>query len=481
MTHGILSMNPPDEDGRRAFFLLIKNDGPVQVRPSGEGIITLPALYDLANDNHLSHLWIHPSCGIEINTPLGDEMKDFDWLPNWKFDQSVADRLGQNTLISFYGRRQFRPYESTIHPTATGLRRSYNLYIIFLEHVLWDWPKYMAPAQLLGLIHELEGKLTVQISGSPSGVGMRYLRRIEARHENWFVAPQANLQDIPFAEGAKPLIWRRLPDLWELTEATHLVAFDKNAAFPRAAVEEIFGVGEPFRTNGTNAYIERGLHEKLPGIWHIAECIPPAENGAWKMLPPPIWKGAEWLATPLVKLLYKMGGYNIKYDYGWVFPKSAHVYARWAKNLWEFRQEYEPGSPQRESFKQIMNDTLGLTRSLRVAGSGKFRPDHNTQIVAGARAAMLYNLIKYAQNGYYPIMVQIDAIYYLSRTGDPERAVPGMLSHSQSLGGYKHKWSLPLTDQVKALLLAPKLAQTKILQQLNDLAEEQDAIPTGNH
>ncbi len=465
MTHGILSMNPPDEDGRRAFSLLIKNDSPVQVRIEA----TLPALYDLANEYQLSHLWIHPSCNIEITSPVDEEMKQFNWLPNWKYDQAVADRLGQNTLISFYGRRVLREYDP-----YSRQRRSYNLYIIFTEHMMWDWPvAQMSPAQLLALIGELAGKLTVQISGSPSGVGTRYLRRVEARHEDWFVVPQTDLQDIPFGEAAKPLIWRRLPTMQELMEATHLIAFDKNAAYPRAAVEEVFGVGGPLHaTTSIESYIKQGLHEKLPGIWHLAEVFPPPANGYAGLLPPPLWKGAEWIATPLVKLLGKMG-YTARYDEAWVFPKYAHVYARWAKNLWEFRQQYAPGTPQRDSFKQIMNDTLGLTRSLRVAGSGKFRPDHNAQIVAGARAAMFYNLIKHALNNYYPVMVQLDAVYYLANTGDPERAVPGMLAYKNSLGGYKHKWSLPLTDQVRGLLLTEKLAQTKILEQLNNLAEEQ--------
>src|SRR5579885_484350 len=460
MTHGILSMNPPDEDGRRAFSLLIKNDSPVQVTVEA----SLPALYDMAIDFNLTHLWLHPGTGIEFNTPLADEMLNFDYLPNWKYDQSVADRLGHNTLISFYGSRLRR---------QNPQRRIWNVYIICMEHMMWDWPAArMAPAQLLDLIAEMEGKLTVKLSGSPSGAGMRYLRRVEARHSEWFVAPEVNLQDIPFSAAAKPLIWRRLPTVQELMEATHLVAFDKNAAFPRASVEEVFGYSNPLHsTTSIESYIKQGLHEKLPGIWPLADIFPPPANSyCWNLLPPPLWKGAEWIATPLVKLLSKMG-YTAKYDEAWVFPQYAHIYAKWAKNLWEFRQQYAPGTPQRESFKQIMNDTLGLTRSLRVAGSGKFRPDPNAQIVAGARAAMFYNLITHALNNYHPIMVQIDAVYYLATTGDPERAVPGMLAHKDSLGGYKHKWSLPLTDQVKGLLLAERLAQTKILEALNKLAE----------
>lgn len=434
---------------------------------------TLEKLDALAIDNGLTHLWIHPSCQLTI-TENDENYKAFEkdayFWPTWKYEKAIAEKMKlKNPLVSYFGQRVFQRYDPQTPP-----RKRWKKYVIFLEYCLWDWPKDATPRMILGWITDLESRLKVSISGSPSGVGLRYLRQLHSKKPHFLEPPKTDLSAIPFRKEVKPLIWHRIPGQEELSENSYLLAVDKNAAFPRAAQEEEFGYSEPEHQE----HIEvdgKEVNFKTPGIWHIEYLAPESwracEISTSFMLPPPISPSAEWISTPLVKLLIKIG-YKVTFDECWTFPDHAPIFEKWVKNLWEIRQSYEDHTAQKTSMKQIMNDLLGLLRSTKNQDSPVFRPDWNRTIVEGSRANVYYNILKHAESGFYPVMAQIDALYYLVKFREPNAAIPGIVAQSQGLGGYKLKWCLPLNPEVHNLLVSP-LAQSKKLQQLNILAGEQ--------
>lgn len=413
--------------------------------------LDLESLCALALDQGLTHLWIHRSLDVRFETVAYQKLIDtgeWDALAHWQF-VSEKDIDIDNYLVSLHGYKKLE----------RGRSPRFNL--IFLEYASFEWGN-LSPQETLKLIHTLEGKLAVAIGGSPAGVGLRYLQKVHEKHIHRLAKPIKNLEEIPFSSGARPLIWSRKPSETELARH-YLYKFDENSAYPRAAVDERFGIGDPVHyPQGT------GFNHMLPGIWKIDVDFSPDFD--FTALPSPVWNDFNWLTTPLVRHLVQMGC-GIYVNEAWVFPKYDYIFRNWGKNLWSFSQEFERGTPERTAFKQIMNEPLGLVRSKMFGtDSFKYRPDWNTTIVGATRAGVLRKVSKYAEKGLYPIMVQLDALYYLSDEKLPNVAVPGILDHSSSLGGYKLDFCLEVNDQVRGILRT--LMGSQRLAALNQLAEK---------
>jgi len=369
----------------------------------------------------------------------------YDVVSNWQFNGASAQV--DNFLVSLHG---YQRYER-------GRSPRFNL--VFLEYASFDW-SHLTPPQILTMIQDIEDELNVPVGGSPAGVGLRYLQKINEKHPQWLAKPALDLSIIPFNQAARPLIWSRRPTTEELSRR-FLYKFDKNSAYPRAAVDERFGVGNPVHTDG------RGFDHMLPGIWKVDVDFSPELDA---LLPFPLWGDFSWIATPMVRFLIKIGC-GIHISEAWVFPKHEYVFRKWGANLWEYSQYYERGTPERAAYKQIMNEPLGLVRSKMFGtDSFKYRPDWNSTIVAATRADVLRKTYKYGMLGYYPIMVQLDAIYYLSDERLPNLALPGILDHAGSLGGYKMDFCLEMTDEARTALST--LSGSKRLHALNALAEK---------
>lgn len=410
--------------------------------------IGLDGLCEIAIRYGYTHLWIHPVSELRYG---GNWLKEL-------MQQAGYDCLlqfdGECNLVSLHG---YKKHEKG---------RSHRFNIIFLEHSSWDWQE-LGPSQILTIVSDLELALGVSVGGSPSGVGMRFLEKVHENRKGWIKKPETDLSQIPWNTAARPIIWQRRPKKQEL-ESLYLYAFDKNAAHPKAAQNERFGVGEPVH-KGQIPFTD------IPGMWKVDILFSPELDDR---LPNPLWNGFEWLATPMVKYLLKIGC-ELEIQEAWIFEKYAYTFRPWVESLWSWRQE--SFGPEREAFKSIMNDTLGLTRSDKLGSDTyKYRPDWNMTVVAGTRAVMLYNIYKYAQAGYYPIMCQLDALYYLSSEEVPNAAVSGILDYCNSLGGYKLKFKLPLDDIIPDQdnrltvrdVLSSALPQSRKLRLLNHLADK---------
>src|SRR2546430_996102 len=387
----------------------------------GHNVMTLEQLCEFALEQKLSHLWIHPS--TEMRFELTDYIllsaHQWDSVANWLYPQNHPESWQDNYLVSLHGYKRLER------------GRTPRINIIFLEYASFDW-KDLTPKRVMELVNTIEGKLGLAVGGSPAGVGLRYLQKCNEKHPRWLAKPTQDLTQIPFKQAARPLNWSRKPTEEELNRR-FFYKFDRNSDFPRVAVDERHGIGDP-----AHFAKGRGFDHMLPGIWRIDVDFSPDFD--FTMIPKPLWDGFTWLATPIVRFLVGIGC-GIHVNEAWVFERYEYIFRKWGKNLWDYSQEYDRGTKERDAFKMIMNEPLGLIRSDKFGtDSFKYRPDWNATIVAGSRANVLRKVYKYAQDGYYPIMVRTDAMYYLSDEKEPNRALPGILDYAHSLGGYKLEW-----------------------------------------
>ncbi len=428
---------------------------------------SLDTVCDFALKRNLTHLWIMPDAGITPDKEWFNAHDPEKWslLDNWLY-HNIEPPPGQiNLLKSVTGWRLPRGGQKQIT-------------LCFLGQASWSWAHTpgFAPQSLLEVISRLEYDMGVPVATSPATAGMRYLKATQPAKTDWLrTIGGIPLAEVPWSDGAKNLLWSRELTDEEYERGRYVHKVDKNGMFLRACVEEMFGAGElahcqvPWIPDGVDP-------RKAPGIWSVLVGEEPDSLLAHiPLLPPPVWNDSTWLATPLVKLLHKMG-YTVDILEGYYFPEYHGTLKHWAENLWKFRQAAKGWPEVRDSYKEIYTSTLGLARSDQVEqDSYKFRPDINAQVVAGARAAMMYNMLKLAGKHIYPVMVYIDSLLFVSEHENVEQAIPGILDHQHSLGGYKHEWTLPLTQAVRDVLSC-QLPRNKKLTQLNAWAKEYEVV-----
>jgi hypothetical protein len=473
--HGVLST-----EGLLSIDVQSNRWVPIQVAVPG----SLAGLCELALEHKLTHLWMMPDTKIVPDQALYDAIQE-QWsaVGSWQYEKDFPLPEGViNQLIQVTARRKKVNQDRSFQPQVS---------ICFPQNSHWDWGREpdLTPKELLRIVGYLEQALGVRVGAGPSAVGTRVLEKVLAKYPRWLEIPEIDLHTLPFGtNAAKNVIWDRLPTPEEL-DRLYLVKVDKNSAFPRACVEELFGDAHIEHVGG-----ERYDH-RYPGVWRIS-----LQGEDRADLPPPLWesarvaaqKGEAWIATPIVKLLHKMD-YPVQVHEGWAFGeeiingktiKHYHgVLKHWAELLWDIRKGFTDETRWKSPYarlaaqsaiKNILNMTIGVTS---YAGyeqpTYQRRPDWNTQVVAGARAAMFYNILKFEREGYgTPVIVYIDALLYLSNNPLP------FSDNRTSLGGYKHEWSLPMTDEVRDVLLG-KRSRAKKLERLNDLAEVQAVAKDG--
>lgn len=445
--------------------------------PIYEGLSTLGDILGLAVKYGFTHIWIPEGVTFDTSPEAMATLRADceDLLLNWEPSLSNAP----NTLISVFARKR-----------QEGIKRYRPVNIMFLPHLTWEWahtPQLLAET-LFSIVSQLENDLHVPVAGSPAGVGSKYLISLYAKQDengrrvlpSWLCEKHTkDYNAIPWGQGAKPLLFDRSPSDEELDAAGYVVCIDKNAAHPRAACEEKFGTCEPVYMTA-DEILNAGFDPRtLPGLYNVTKWDParvdPQLGSLIRqgLIPNIIWQSSQWFFNPTIKAAMKLG-YEPVFTGGYVFPENGHIYRKWAKELWEKRHaSNDPAIVG--SYKQVMNDFLGRTRSAKLpCDSWEFRPDHNGIVVDGTRAVMFYNIVNLALQGYYPVMVQLDALYYLLPSNQVRQHLASKYS-PDSFGGYKIKWCLPLNKKVREVLQGT-LTRTRKLQQLNLLAEKLNTV-----
>ncbi len=430
------------------------------------------ALFDLALAHKLTHLWV----ASDVYASLSETFTlDYD-VSAWDMKHSWYERFEGGTKVksprSVYG------WKRKVQPTDKAPAFS----LCFLQYSTWNWARSTDPIEILGTISYLEKALDVAIGNSPASVGMRLVKATNANHPEWLARPTRDLEECHFDRSVgRDLVWQASTENAQKHLASdkplYMHKLDKNSAYLRACQAYHVGVGEPYHV----------FHDctdyKRPGVWRVATI------GQSKMLSgdvPPVWSGKEWIATPILKLL-RDTGHDVQVSEGWTFNTFHMVLKTWSETLYNARQEFKVVSHWKHQkarqnaligTKQIATETVGLTAYSKFdedEESWKERPDYKVQIVTGNRAALYYNILKaQKENGIVPIAVYMDALYYISEKQDAFDLAPSLLE-KKGLGGYKVEWTLPVTSEVKSILLFKETLNLK-LAKLNTLVAQQSEV-----
>ena len=394
-----------------------------------QGNLSAEGLVELALGHQRSHLWIGAGA-----------MRPDDAVFSENYDVFLPIPLNKRTkMVSSLTVRRVKP-------------KTNNTRIIWLSQSRWPFENWN---QFSGLIKGVEDKLGVQMSASPTSVGLRYLEKIDQRYyKRYFADPDVDKVRLKekFSGAAAALVWRRVPTEEELGYQ-YVIKVDKRAAYPRAS-KGSFGIGKPEVYDGAFDHL-------LPGVWTVDV----SGLDKWDpLLPPLLWPNQNGgLVTSVVKMLIDMGC-KVKVNTALIWKKRAPVFDRWVQELWDARREID-------EIKLVMNNTLGFANNGQDLEDEKFRPDWYAQTVGYLRAIMFYNITKIArEGGLKPFGAYIDALYYLS----PYPYVPGLSLAPESLGGYRQEWCIPLTKEVRDNITTPVgyMAFSLMLGELNRLAGE---------
>lgn len=455
--HGLLSAG--------ILFQVIENRWQEKAIPV-ETIASLEALCQLAVDEKLTHLWVLDAVEAD-DAYYRAATPTWDLWANWTYPPGRMLPPGRvNLLASASGFRR----------TLTGGQRRISIIFPKHAHMPWRWIKRATAREALLTILYLERALDIPITASAPTAGIRLLEKMQhnGHHPEWLEIPNVDWDLLPFRfrDVALDLVAER-PLLQEEYTASYLHKIDKNGAYLRACVAEMFGVGTP-------EHVETCLpEEKRPGIWRCS-FDPVSIPGL-----PPVWDGGAWIVTPILQIL-RWTGHDVLVHEGYVWNESHGIFKRWAETLWDVRQGFRLGEYKKQTWKsaqvsamaedackQIAVATIGLT-SYRGFESEtfKFRPDWKAQIVGSVRATMFHNLLKLQrEQGITPIITYIDAIYIVSDEPDIKKAAASLLNRPASLGGFKPEWSLLLTEEIR-LSLVSTLSIVEKLEVFNRIIKE---------
>lgn len=418
---------------------------------------SLTGIADVAIARHITHVWILPECG------------DFEQQKSaGAYTIQINERHDKMVAVSIWKR-------------GAG-----HVNIIFAGNTIW-WgdvaePLWMqraafCPSEIIATIMFVERALGVPFTASAGGIGWSYLKTL---HPEWVEEiPGVDLKECHFDKHAGPdIIWQS-PYLAMYIQAGALYVhkFDKGSAYPAASTMTDIGVGTPVHVDhgrDTEKLDKIGNFRKV-GVWNchvtsmaIHDIMPPAH----------IASGQYWLAGPRINML-RAAGYSVEAFEGYVFPEQHDVLTLWAKNLWDIRQGFDGTNDAnvktwgdvacmgyaREAIKLIANATIGFTafKGFEDEDNEKKRPDIRLQVIARHTEIMRANIAKVkAMYGAAPVMVYMDAVYYLSDNPDGRAAFPELVKREGKLGGFKYEGRVAITDQVRDMFLSKKNVATRL-------------------
>lgn len=361
--------------------------------------------------------------------------------------------------------RKKKPATVSVWKRGTG-----HVNIIFLDNTAWVEGtkafKDVTPAQLLDAVNTVESSLGITIAGSPGGAGWGLLKKL---HPEWIENIPVNLRDMHFIPKSGPdLIWQH-KDLAHFPGIKYIHKFDKGAAYPAAGTQTDIGKGTPVHLAGADAWRaaqhEKG-HPQEVGVWNChVTCMAIPDFTPFNPIP----SGDYWLAGPRIRML-EAAGYSVEPFEGYVFPERHDVLVKWAKVLWEKRNE-ATNPIVKKMFKQIANSTVGFTafHGFEDEEEEKRRPDIRLQVVSRNAEIMFHNIEKVRREQHEsPCMVYMDAVYYFSLAEDGRAAFPSLVEREGKLGGFKYEGRIEIIPDVSKMFTM-KMSVADRLEVLNKI------------
>lgn len=359
--------------------------------------------------------------------------------------------------------------------------------IIWPEHSGWKWKPGLDAEIMLAGLNNLQAALQCTLSSSPGATGRNFavasLQRIGKAH--WLENKSGgDLQQIPFKEAAKDLAWKtNLGDCADVIydnlqkEAPgrwYVHVIDKNSQYLSAATGQALGIGQVIHVPE-----EMMVHQVIPGgkdagFYRItATCGDPGWHYLFdgKSGPDPLYGRSEdenrqeWVTAPLLKLLYDLG-WNVAIHEYYSWPESRRILEVPASELWSTRAHFAKlsmGEAEQFAYEQTKRIATAMVGMFAASGTKEkkyYRPDIWATIVEGAKARLIYNIRKIAEEtGNFPIGVLTDALYYLSQEADIKIALGSIMNRQEQLGGFKRLYSLEVDLEVAGVLAAANILE----------------------
>lgn len=248
-----------------------------------------------------------------------------------------------------------------------------------------------------------------------------------------------DLRDLPFIKSASAIVLRRDLERSMIGKTCHL--FDKNSMYLSAARATNLGVGEPVHIRPSYEILSG-----LPGIYRITALVRPVGE-----IFPVIKDGQEWMTNDLY-MYARSKGYEFVVSEAYQFLDYAKILDKWAAMLWGTMQ-YFKGQAEEEAYREVKTVAhVGLgsfaTGKDKYTGLELIHPNWFFDVVGKANVNLHCNMEKYAKEAGYPVLIETDGLYYVPRDKDYRTAVPGILDRIGQLGGYKHQWSVTITQEL---------------------------------
>lgn len=209
--------------------------------------------------------------------------------------------------------------------------------------------------------------------------------------------------------GAGPLIWRAS----EQPDAGPVHVWDINAMYLAGLKNAALAWGKLEQTGA------RGFDATAAGWWEIDALGIPSELYDGKARPPVvgarrIMRGSVWVSTPTAKLLEESGAHLDVLD-SWTNDNASTIGRTYAERLISARAGMlGPLGPGVEfAIKRTYAELVGM---IARPGGSIHRPDWAATIMDLSRANMLRRVFRAGQGtGVWPVAVQTDAVYYVTR------------------------------------------------------------------
>src|SRR6266516_7631406 len=210
----------------------------------------LDFLYEMAQAHELSHLWV---------------MRDCDILPEKRYFEAGCEKW--NLVATWKDLKELNiPGHVNELVAATGWRKAERgdfqkaRTVCFPYNSKWHFCKepQLNAKQLLITIDYLQRAFDVTLGASSGTVGMKMIEKINSNHPEWLQIPEIDLVNEAHFDrsSAQDLIWQRALHHDE-TSMKYLHKYDKNSAYLRACVNEMFGYGTPVHVEGAAEFDKR--------------------------------------------------------------------------------------------------------------------------------------------------------------------------------------------------------------------------------
>jgi hypothetical protein len=409
-------------------FLTTSNGGRVKLsRP----VRHITELHLLGQRTGITHFWIMPNSYV---AGLGHEF--------------LADRDGYNIFQTKNSNGSL--FESPQSARCRKLQSASHEILACYPDKAFGWV-VNDETDILCTIDYLADVLKVPVQWSPIHMGHTLLRNSVTR-ENWLVESTIPLHTLPFNKAAKDIHFVRPLTLDLVGQWWH--EYDRNSHYLAGCAGVMVGTGTPIHLKENELYSGGYVSGSVEtGVYRVEV----KDASKWPVYLPPIIRG-EWVGGDVLEYAIQQG-YEVIAREAWVFPESHQLLRQWATNLWNSRTTLNPKS-ESVYFPHLQARINAYNTIKRVAtksvGSFAIRHEkHNLarnnwweEAVNKSRVVMLYHLKKFADAGYFPYGVWCDAASYVSPNSNPVEAVPGIMLRSDKLGGFKHAWSLQLTQEI---------------------------------